>query len=398
MKHLKLLIIHVILDYIPTSYEDFNNIHSYLNRNSNVKGQGMENYSKFISYVSYTYIPSAIIIRISKFIKLPYTMLFHLGKIINLLVYVLVMYYAIKRAKIGKKLLFVLALLPSTIFLASQYSRDAIITAGIYFAISTFLNCYCTNEKMDRKNLLIFIIFILIASLSKAIYVPYLLLILLMPKDKFSNKKNSKWIKLLVLLLFIVSMSTFVLPAANSAPGTPSDVRGGNTSTGSQIELIKEQPIAFAKVFSKYVVDELTMEFTYYQTLGRWHNFITIVGLKYYALLIIIFLCALCSNKDEKIDKLDKKVRISLILLSIIITCMICGSMYLSCTPVGSATIIGVQSRYYIPLLFGTYIALKQSKLKNTFNEEKTMMMISVILLYIYFFMTYNGVILNVAA
>lgn len=383
---------------IPTSYEDFHNIHDYLNKNSNVKGQGIVNDNKFISYVNYTYIPSAIIISVSKFLNLPYTMLFHLGKIMNLIIYVLVMYYAIKHAKIGKKLLFVLALLPSTIFLASQYSRDAIITAGIYLAISTFLNCYCTNEKMDRKNLLIFILSILIASLSKAIYVPYLLLLLLMPKEKFSEKRNAKWIKILVILLLIVSMSTFILPAASSSSGTVSDIRGGDASTGTQLELIKEQPVAFAKVFSKYVVNELSTEFTYNQTLGRWHEFTIIRDLKYYALLIIVLLCAICSTKDEKVEKLDKKVRISLILLSIFITCLICGSMYLSFTPVAYTTITGVQSRYYIPLLFGTYIALKQSKIRNNFNEEKIMMIISGILLYIYFFMIYNGIIMNVAA
>lgn len=389
--------LRLYMDSTPTSYEEFNNIHNYLNDNSNITGTGIVNENKYISYSNYTYIPSAIIIKIAKWLRLPYTMIFYLGKIINLLVYIGIMFFAIKRAKIGKKLLFVLGLLPSIIFLASQYSRDAVITAGIYLAISTFLNCYCTNEKFDRKNLLIFIISIIVASLSKAIYVPYILLILLMPKEKFTEKKNSKWIKLLVVILFIVSMSTFILPAASSTPGVVSDVRGGNSSTGSQIEIIKTQPISFAKVFSKFTINELSTQFTYSQTLGRWCNFIIINGLKYYALLIIILLCSICSDKNEKVEKIDKKLRISLILLAIFITCLIGGSMYLSYTPVGYYTVTGVQSRYYIPLLFGLYISFKQKNIKSNLNSEKTMMIISIILLFIYFFMTYYGIFTSVA-
>ena len=384
------------INNVPNSYEEFNNIYNYLNANSNVNGIGMVNENKYISYDKYSYLPSATIIWLGKILKLPYTMIFHLGKIMNLLVYVTLMFFAIKNAKIGKKLLFVLGLLPSTIFLASQYSRDTIITAGIYLAISTFLNCYCTNEKMNRKNLLIFVFSVLIACSSKAIYIPYLLLLILLPNNKFSEKTNAKWIKILILLLFVISMSTFILPAANSTPGVASDVRGGNSSTGSQIEIIKNQPISFIKVFSKFVINELSNQFTYNQSLGRWHNFIVIDGLKYYVMLAIILLCSICSDLGEKTERIDKKLRISLIAITIFVTCLICGSMYLSYTPVGYSTITGVQSRYYIPLLFGFYIVFKQNKIKNNMNSELVMKFISIILLCIYLSMIYYGIFVNV--
>ena len=390
--------LRLYMNNTQTSYEEINNIHNYLNKNTIKTGEGIYNSNKFISYTNYTYIPSAIIIQISKFLKLPYTIMFYLGKIVNLLVYVGIMFYAIKKAKIGKKLLFVLALLPSTIFLASQYSRDAIIAAGIYLAISTFLNCYCNSDKMDRKNLLIFVLSILLASFSKMIYAPMLLLILIMPKDKFTEKKNAKWIKLLIVILVLIAISTFVLPTINSNSNTIGDVRGGNVSTGSQLSYIKEQPASFARIFSRFVIGQLSSQFTYNQTLGRWHNLTIINGLSYYLLLIIIVLCAVCSAKDEKIDKIDKKLRFSLILLSIFIICLICGSMYLSFTPVGYGTVLGVQSRYYIPLLFSTYIVFKQSKLKSNFDDEKVMKVISVILLIIYFTMIYGGIFMKVAA
>ena len=383
---------------VPTSYEDFNKIHNYLNTNTKKSDNVIINENHFISYNSYTYIPSAIIIKVCKIFKVPYTLMFYLGKFINLIVYIGVMFYSIKKAKVGKKLLFVLALLPTTIFLASQYSRDAIITAGIYLAVSTFLNCYCTSEKMDRKNLLIFILAILIASLSKMIYAPMLLLLLIMPKEKFVEEKNSKWIKLLTIILVLVSMSTYVLPTINSSPGTVSDIRGGNTSMGSQFQLIKDQPVSFIKVFSKYVINDVKTKFVSNQTLGGLHRFITINGFEYYLLLFILITCAVCSSKDEHIEKMDLKLRTCLIVLSLLIVCLICGSMYLSFTPVGYTTVIGAQPRYYIPLLFGIYVAFKQSKVQSKINDSCAIAIISIALLYIYVYLIYNYIFIVVCA
>lgn len=380
---------------IPASYEEFNMIHKYLNDNSNVEGDSMINEKKFISYDYFTYIPSAIAIKICKILKTPYTFLFHMGKIVNLLVYIGVMFYAIKNAKVGKKLLFVLALLPTNIFLAAQYSRDAIITAGIYLGVSTFLNCYCANDKMNRKNLLIFIFSIVIASLSKAIYIPFLLLILLIPKEKFENKKNSKWIKLLVISILIIGLMTFILPTATSSSANVSDVRGGDTSSGRQLQLILSQPISFARVFSNYLKEVITTKLFSGFTLGRWHNFYIIKSEKYLLLLLLIVFASVITENNEKKYKIDLKSRFLLLLISLLIICFICGSMYLSFTNVGSVTIAGVQERYYAPLLFAIFITFKNTKFNCKIKEENVMKIIIAILFYIYFFATYEELFLD---
>lgn len=381
---------------IPASYEEFNMIHKYLNDNNNVEGNSMINEKKFISYDYFTYIPSAIAIKICKILKTPYTFLFHMGKIVNLLVYIGVMFYAIKNAKVGKKLLFVLALLPTNIFLAAQYSRDAIITAGIYLGVSTFLNCYCANDKMNRKNLLVFILSIVIASLSKAIYIPFLLLILLMPKEKFENKKNSKWIKLLVISILIIGLMTFILPTATSSSTSIGDTRGGgNTSSGRQLQLILSQPISFARVFSNYLKEVITTKLFFGFTIGRWCNFYIIKSEKYLLLLLLIVFTSIITENNEKKYKIDLKSRFLLLSISLLIICFICGSMYLSFTNVGSVTIAGVQERYYVPLLFAIFITFKNSKFNCKIKEENVMKIIIAILFYIYFFATYEELFLD---
>ena len=375
------------MGYIPSSYEEINMLNNYLNENSNRPGEGIVNDNKYISYDNYSYIPSALIIKLCKMIHLPYTLIFYSGKIINLLFYISIMYYAIKKAKVGKNLLFVLSLLPSTIFLAAQYSRDAVITAGLYLGISTFLNCYCTDEKMDLKNLLIFILSIVFASTSKAIYAPILLLILIMPKSKFRNHKSTIITKISIVILLAILLSTFVLPTVSTTTLSSSvgDIRGGDTSSGSQIKLIMSQPVSFAKVFVKYLKDTAAPQILYNQTFGRWHNLAVISSLRYYALLFMTLFCTISSKKSKKII-IDKKLKITLLVLSAFIICLICGSMYLSYTPVASTTVLGVQPRYYIPLLFGIFMCFSQTKIKHEFNEEKIIKSFIIIYIYIYFF------------
>lgn len=380
---------------IPRSYEEFNMINKYLNDNNNINDKPVINDNKYISYDNFTYIPSAIGVYLCKIFKVPYTMLFHIGKIVNLLVYIGIMFYAIKKAKVGKKLLFILSLLPSTIYLAAQYSRDAIITAGIYLAISTFLNCYCTKEKMNRKNLLIFVISVLIACLSKQIYIPFLFLIILIPKEKFENSKNSKWIKILIILLMLGVMLTFIMPAATSSSSSVGDIRGGNASTGGQLQLIISQPVSFAKVFLRFVEDVISSKVISSLTLARWHNFTVFGGEKYLLLLLSIIFASFITDKDEKKYKIDWKVRILFLTISLLIICFICGSMYLSFTPVGSTEITGVQERYYIPLLFAIFICFKNSKVTCNIEDSKVMLIISTILMYIYFFEIYNSIFLD---
>lgn len=381
-------------DGISSSYENYNLVYNYLNKNNNIAGEGIVNENKFISYDSFTYIPSAIAIKICKILKTPYTLLFHMGKIVNLLIYIVIMFYTIKNAKVGKKLLFVLSLLPTTIFLAAQYSRDAIITAGIYLALSVFLNCYCDKEKMNQKNLIIFIASIIVASLSKAIYVPFLLLLLIMPSNKFENSRNAKWIKLLVVVLLFLAMSTFVFPAMTSSSSDISDIRGGNTSTGGQMKLIMSQPLSFTKVFGNYIKDVVFYQILGNKTLGFWHNFNYIRGEKYYILLFIIMFCAICSEDKSKI-KIDLKLRLFLLSISFFIICLICGSMYLSFTPVAATTILGVQQRYFVPLLFAIFITFKNKNIICKMEDEKTMKIITMLLLYIYFFDTYNSIFMS---
>ena len=376
----------------PTTMEDMNMINEYLNKNNEKIISEKNKESNTISYDYFTYIPSAIVTKLCRILNLPYTIVFILGKITILFIYIAIMYYAIKNAQVGKRLLFVLGLLPSTVFLASQYSRDSIITAGIYLGVSTFMNCYCGKGKMNRTKIMIFLFSILAASLSKPIYIPTLLLILLLPSKKFENKNNSKYVKVLIIGMFLLLMSTFVFPTVTSS-SLISDIRGGDTSTKRQLQLIFEQPISFIKVFYKYISYAIFNHTLGYEPFGTWFKFGYIVNTLYYINLLLILYTAFTGDNNLKIDK---KCKWSLFLINLFIFCLICGSMYLSYTPVATTTVIGAQPRYYLPLLFGFLLCLKSNNIKNNITNKKFGIMASTIMIYILYYSTYYKIFMTI--
>ena len=57
------------------------------------------------------------------------------------------------------------------------------------------------KEKIDKKSIIIFILLTVWASLPKAVYAPYLLLLLFIPKENLIIKNNVINLKLQLYLL-----------------------------------------------------------------------------------------------------------------------------------------------------------------------------------------------------
>ena len=102
------------------SFGENTNRLDFLNSKNNSYYTGYDN-GTFLFINKIPYVPMAIGYHFSKFIGLPFSICFQIGKIINLMIYVLLMSYAIKTIVVGKRLLTVLALIPTNIFSASEY-------------------------------------------------------------------------------------------------------------------------------------------------------------------------------------------------------------------------------------------------------------------------------------
>ena len=333
---------------------------------------GDSDYSKDVrfapTYNKIGYLPMSIGYHLAKLIKLPFSACFKIGKIFNLLFYVLMMAYAIKTIKVGKRLLSVIALIPTNIFLASQYSYDPAVIIGITVFIAHLVNLYIDkNTKFDFKNAIIMLASISYACFVKAIYVPFLLLTLLIPKERFDNKKQSHLVKGGIVGVAVLLSATFILPTVSGT--MESDSRGGNTSVSGQLSMVLSNPLDYATLLGNTAIAQFSSK-----TLDSFSNYAyitnqaTLSSANFLYILLILLLFVFLTDNDN--NNLIKKQRFAILLANLTTILFIWTALYLTFTPVGSNTISGVQSRYFLPLFFPLLLCLQTKNIHNTIKPR----------------------------
>lgn len=331
----------------------------------------------YIDYSQICYIPSALALKIASLLNMPFTIWFKVGKIANLLVYCLFMYLAIKIIPVKKYLLFVFGLLPSNLWLASNYSYDGFITSLFALSFALFMSKLYDDEKVDVKWTIKYTLASAFAVLPKAVYAPLVLLPLAFKKDKFKDEKQMYKFKGALIILAIVLVSTFVLPAILS-PSTYGDSRGaGLISTPKQISYILKNPLVYTG---------LLLGSTFGQFIDKFFGSLSIIKMGYIGDAPFIFLIILDAlmiffgfmNLDQEDLKLDKYQRCFIIFILFAVNCLIWTAMYLSFTAVGSNVILGVQGRYFLPLLIILLVCCQMNKLKLKVDKNQLIFGLSI--------------------
>lgn len=338
------------------------------------------------------YIPSAIGIKIGQLLNLNFYYVYILGRWFNLIAYSVIVFFAIKKLNIAKNIMAAIALMPTPIFLASTYSYDAIVTALIFLGIA-----YLISELIDKantfsiKNMIIALSSIAIGSLAKAVYIPIVLIGLLFPKEKFKNKKQYLIFKISIIIVFLLLMSTFVLPSIIS-PSETGDIRGGNTSTSGQMKLIFSQPLSYFTVFIDNVKDTFLDYTIGKSSLGLMGHISSSPCIS----LIIIFITALIftDSREDDMGSLTVKEKVGIGVCIAVVVALIWTALYLSFTEVGKTQIAGVQGRYYIPLLFLMFLLIRPTNIKNKIDKDKLYLIIYGLVLYILFKTIYECILL----
>lgn len=310
----------------------------------------------------------AFMITVGRIIGVPFTTLYAMGRLGNLLLYSIVIFFAIKHIKVGKKILLVIALMPTPMLQAVTYSYDATVIA---FAILGF--AYIVNELIDKetkisyKNYAVFVISMIIASCPKAIYIPLILLGLLLPASKFKDKKTMYIMKGIILLVFLGMMFTFVIPALLTESGG-GDPRGGDTDAGKQLSLIFSYPLGYAKLLLKSLKETM---FSY--TVGSSVvGMVGHIGTSSCATLSTILLVGvtITDTAKETYVKIGARYKLAMGVIIFGIMCLIWTALYLSFTPVGHTQILGVQGRYYLPLLLPIFLIFNNNKIVNNASQR----------------------------
>ena len=367
-----------------TTYEEQILLYKYLNKvgkeNINIK---LDDYSS--KYNKLVYLPFYLGLKLGQILDLNYTTSLLLSRIFNYIIYVIIMYYSIKICTYAKDILFVLSISATRIYYGLQFSYDPTIIAALFLAFSMFLEII-KQDKINYKLILIFILSVIWASLPKAIYAPYLLLLIFIPKRKFDNEKQCYKFRLSIIIMTCLLLSTFMLPIILGT--ATADYRGGNVSVMGQLSNIISNKLNFIIMMTNYLIfkipDMFLGSFQFFGT-GYIHtSLVDVTGTLYYIYLISILYITFTKKVSKK--DLNNKYKMLYLLLILVFALGIPFTMYLVYSPVGSIEIGGVQQRYFYQLLLPLFIILipttKSKNIKINIDNILVFMLPIIVLLF----------------
>lgn len=312
----------------------------------------------------YSYLFSALGILIAKCLNLSVIWTLWLGRLANLLLYGCFVYFAIKKAPVYKMPLLFMACLPIAVSQVSSFSYDAFIFACTVVMFAYFIYMY--KNKFETKDLAIFFIACLLMSFIKPPYVFLALSIFAVPKENFPSAKLQKYSAFATFAVFVIVIlhfgNFFNQFIGASQHTTDYVLNSRNASFTVQMEYIMGNPAAIGTLLLfavKSVFDVFVVNSTFY-------HFADFKGLILFNAIYLVFFAVFSVGYQHELN-LSRKRRLILTAIVLLVYFSIFGILYCTWTPVGASYIVGIQTRYFVPMLplIPLIVNIKHEKFEN---------------------------------
>ncbi len=296
----------------------------------------------------YQYLPQILGIEIGHLLNLGQIPTFYLARLLNFVLFLTAMYFIIKKAPF-KTLFCLMGLMPFVLGTAFSCSYDNPINILVFAFCAYVLHLAAVKTSITKRDILILTVLFALFAPLKYIYSPLILLLLLIPKNRFKSRQDRAMTIGLpifagLLLMLLGSGSLF-----NAALST-----GGISAFNEQRQLdtytygfIFQQPGAAARIILTTAFDNLSEVLN-----GPRYLYVMKGDLPIWTSLMIIIMLLVAANDTTGKHCLHVSTQQKLIIL------IICAVIYflsvvalLTHTEVGAYMVQGIQGRYYIPLL-----------------------------------------------
>lgn len=137
-----------------------------------------------------SFIPSAVGWNIGKIFSDKIFVSYYLGRIFNLFAYLLLVLLAFKISKAYKKMIYLLAAFPATIFTCAGYHYDYLYFGLALILAAMFTNILSSEKKISKKDILLFEFVCLLFIFPKFPFILMGSLIIFLPKKYYVNVKD----------------------------------------------------------------------------------------------------------------------------------------------------------------------------------------------------------------
>lgn len=321
----------------------------------------LQEFSSTVMYTPIVYMPQCVGINLGKMFNASPLILMYFGRISNLIIFSVIMYIVLKLMPFKKNIIFLIGLTPMILAQAGSLSGDAITNALSFLCIALVLNyAFGDKKKVVYKDIIILFTAFTLLALCKQVYFIFCFLFLIIPYNKFKSKKQ--YFVLFGCLIF-VAVSAIITWSLLIKNITVFNSISTNISVKDQIKFVISHPIKYIIVLLRtihnYWFDYLKM---YIGVLG-WLD--TTLPVSVYRVYIFIYLLILFFEDSTIISYKNKIIAVSIFIISFV---LVMSALYASWSPVGNDLVIGVQGRYFIPIV--PLISLVIGK-RNKFIKDK---------------------------
>lgn len=335
------------LAYHPENKQNVKDIFSLLTPSLDRKDEIFTHFPNTALYSPIPYLPQAFGIALGKIPHSSPLVLMYLGRIINLSVWIFLVYLAIKVTPICKWLFFLLALMPMSLFQAASLSPDSFTNGISFLLISVFLGTAYDNTEGPKINSVAIFAVSLLLSLSKQAYFLMPLLFLLISVEKVGTKRKFYTIFFLLFLLDVGAILFWTLVADiykdiyilyNSVIPTLSAEKQTLYILSHPLEYCGTVAMTFIQNGILYM-DSLVGQLGWFDT-GLPEPF----RISY---IVMLFFAVLSESREDIIISLKQR---SIICVTLLLSILLVSTLaFIGWAPVGSKT-INIQGRYFIPL------------------------------------------------
>lgn len=400
------------IENLKSGYQNIQNIY-------NLEIETTANISILRDASMIAYIPSAIGLAIGRILHFPYNITFQLGAFMNMMLYVFVTYFALKKLRSGKMILVVIVGTPVSLFLAAVYSYDSWITAFSILGLAYFIGCM--QEGMVRKqDEWIMLGALMLAFIVKPIYFLVFLVLLVLPRKSFDGDNECIKFKITVvaasvayaagmvlgliemILIFVITwmlaagcilinqrlnkrkriliwgmisflvivigfvMIVLILPQLVGS----GDARGGAlVNAGEQVKFILSNPVQYFLILVKYIV---TRYLAYDGQLQGLFNTFGYIGQSSFAIISFIFLwiVSFTDKRETDVWKRYNITRLGSVGICLATIMLMATALYIDFTSVANSTIEGCQIRYVMPLMFLFFALIGSNNITNRIKNK----------------------------
>lgn len=339
------------------------------------------------------YYISGLAIAIAKLINLNGFYTIMAGRIANLLFYLILCYYAVKCMPFNKMIPVGIALLPMSLQQGMSYSYDSmIICTSLFVVAATFQEFFANNDDKDKRFLrlsaiVLFSIPLLMLKSHAYIFIGLFPIFMFLHK-RFNMCKIMKYASyafiafMIMFLVYAIVEYRFEFPDIIAEPSNP--IKWAENQQGYTIQYFINNPLKLIFVCAQ----TLFVNAVYYwksavsSYLG-WLNILT--SDKYVIGFSGLLLLSAVKTPYGKNYNIDFAVGIYSVFTIFITLFGIILALFITWTPLISTISLGVQGRYFIPIMVFVLFLIRQSRFELKNNYDYVLIFFITILLIMFF-------------